>query len=329
MGPGDLRNILSILPEVSNPDILVDMSYSDDAGIIRLTDDIALVQTVDFFTPIVDDPYDFGRIAAANAFSDVYAMGGQPFTAMNIVCFPSDDLNQDILKQTLTGGHDIIKEAGAFLMGGHSVDDQEFKYGLSVTGIIHPDKIISNSGAHPGDSCILTKPLGTGILATAIKGQIADQSVVKKLVDLTSTLNNVASHIMNSFPVSACTDITGFGLAGHACEIAKASSISIHFKSDQIPLIPQSIEYANMGLIPAGAYANKSYFQKNVHIAQDIQRVYEDLFFDPQTSGGLLICLPSAFANQVIMALKSNHIDAAIVGKVDEKGHDPFYVYFE
>ncbi len=308
--------------------MLVDMSHSDDAGIFRLTDDIALVQTVDFFTPIVDDPYDFGRIAAANAFSDVYAMGGQPLTAMNIVCFPSETLNQSILKKTLAGGHAIIQEAGAFLLGGHSVDDQEFKYGLSVTGIIHPDKIISNRGACPGDICILTKPLGTGVLATAVKGQIADQHSVNLLVSITSTLNKVASAVMKSFPVSACTDITGFGLAGHAVEIAKASDISIHFYAERIPMIPQAFEYANMGLIPAGAYTNKSYFQKYVHISEHVQRVNEDLFFDPQTSGGLLICLPDQFAHPCLSALKENKIDAAIVGRVQEKRFQEDYIYF-
>jgi len=313
---------------MSNPDVLIDMAYSDDAGVIRLTDDIALVQTVDFFTPIVDNPYDFGRIAAANAFSDVYAMGAQPLTAMNIVCFPSKDLNQNILKQTLSGGSQIIQEAGAFLLGGHSVDDLEFKYGLSVTGIIHPSKIISNSNAHPGDSCILTKPLGTGVLSTAIKGQCADQNTIDILVDQASTLNKIASSVMSLFPVSACTDITGFGLAGHACEVANASNVSIHFEANLIPLIPKAIEYASMGLIPAGSYANKSYFQKNIQISQRIQTVYEDLFFDPQTSGGLLIFLPSQFADQCLTALRNNQVDGVIVGTVKEKTHESHLIYF-
>jgi len=302
------------------------MRHSDDAGVVRLTDDIALVQTLDFFTPIVDNPYDFGRIAAANAFSDIYAMGGTPLTAMNIVCFPSKDFSTDILKQTLAGGQTIIQEAEAHLVGGHSVDDQEFKYGLSVTGVVHPDKIVSNSGASPGDLCVLTKPLGTGILATAIKGQIASQQNINHLIQTTSSLNKYASTAMKMFPISACTDITGFGLAGHSTEMALASNVCIHFYGDQLPLIPQATEYAQMGMIPAGAYANKNYFSQYVRVASRIPKALENIFYDPQTSGGLLLSIPAQYAQDCLSAILQKNIDAAIVGEVKKPDISPIVV---
>jgi selenide,water dikinase len=307
------------LPEISHPDILVDMCHSDDAGVLRLTDDIALVQTLDFFTPVVDDPYAFGRIAASNSFSDIYAMGAEPLTAMNIVCFPSNDLSQDVLQSTLSGGYSIIQEAGAFLMGGHSVDDLEFKYGLSVTGVVHPDKIIKNSGANPGDVCILTKALGSGIIATAIKGQLAKQEEIDELIDTTSCLNKKAASVMKAFPVSACTDITGFGLAGHACEMAQASGVSISLETSQLPLMRQAVEYSSMGLIPAGAYANKSHFQKYIHIESNVLQALADIFYDPQTSGGLLFCLPEQHARSCIAELTSQKVTACIIGTVQPK----------
>jgi selenide,water dikinase len=292
------------------------MYQSDDAGVLRLTDDIALVQSLDFFTPVVDDPYEFGRISAVNAFSDIYAMGGTPLTAMNIVCFPSNDFSQDVLRETLRGGSSIIQEAGAFLMGGHSVDDLEFKYGLSVTGVVHPDKIITNSGACPGDVCILTKSLGSGILATAIKGQLAKQDGIDLLIETTTRLNKNAASVMKMFPVSACTDITGFGLAGHAYELARASNVSITFDSHHLPLMKQSVEYAKMGLIPAGAYANKSYFQKFIHIDSTVIQPIVDIFYDPQTSGGLLLCLPEQYARDCIEELILKDVNATVVGSV-------------
>jgi selenide,water dikinase len=317
LDPGDLQHVLSALPEISHPDILVDMRHSDDAGVLRLTNDIALVQTLDFFTPIVDDPYHFGRIAAANAFSDIYAMGAKPLTAMNIVCFPSKDFSQDILRNTLSGGHSIIQEAGAFLMGGHSVDDLEFKYGLSVTGVVHPEKIITNSRACPGDACILTKALGSGVLATALKGQLAQQDEIDSLIATTACLNKSAASVMKEFPISACTDITGFGLAGHLCEMAQASGVSIFIDSNRLPLIKQTvIEYANMGLVPAGTYANKSYYKQYIQIESGVARSFEDIFYDPQTSGGLLFCLPEKYAKDCIAELKLKKVNAGMIGVV-------------
>ena len=317
MGPGDLQHVLSVLPEISHPDILVDMRHSDDAGVFRLTNDIALVQTLDFFTPIVDDPYNFGRIAAANAFSDIYAMGARPLTAMNIVCFPTNDFSQDVLRNTLSGGHSIIQEAGAFLMGGHSVDDLEFKYGLSVTGVVHPEKIITNSGACPGDVCILTKALGAGILATAIKGQLAQQDEIDLLIDTAACLNKNAASVIQEFPISSCTDVTGFGLAGHLYEMAQASGVSISIDSNKLPLMKQAvIEYANMGFIPAGAYANKSYYGQYIQIEANVIQPLEDLFYDPQTSGGLLFCIPEKYAKDCMANLELKKVNASIIGSV-------------
>ncbi|ETR73458.1 MAG: selenide, water dikinase [Candidatus Magnetoglobus multicellularis str. Araruama] len=318
MGPGDLKDILSVLPNISHPDLLVDCSHSDDAGVIRLTDDLALVQTVDFFTPIVDDAYDFGRIAAANSFSDIYAMGAEPLTAMNIVCFPTSQLSQEILRNTLSGGHDVIQAAGALLLGGHSVDDQEFKYGLAVTGTIHPDKILTNSKARPRDVCILTKPLGTGIVSTAIKGQLAGQDEIDLLVEITSSLNKNAATVLKAFSVSACTDITGFGLAGHVCEMALASHVQIQLDSNRLPILNQAVEYARMGLIPAGAYANKTYFQQYVHVESTVPQVVQDIFYDPQTSGGLFFSIPEQYAEDCLSDLVLKRINAVIVGTVNK-----------
>jgi len=311
---------------MSHPDVLVDMCHSDDAGVLRLTDDIALVQTLDFLTPVVDDPYAFGRIAAANALSDIYAMGAEPITAMNIVCFPSKDLSQDVLHSTLSGGFSIIQEAGVFLMGGHSVDDLEFKYGLSVTGVVHPDKIIKNSGACPGDVCIVTKALGTGIIATAIKGQLAKQNEIDLLIEIATCLNKNAASIIKTYPVSACTDVTGFGLAGHTCEMAQASEVSIILESNRLPIMKQAVGYANMGLIPAGAYANKSHFKEFVHIASTVPQSIEDIFYDPQTSGGLLFCIPEKHASNCIEDLTSNKVNARIIGNVETQQEKLIYL---
>ncbi|MFW6335036.1 MAG: selenide, water dikinase SelD, partial [Desulfosalsimonas sp.] len=242
MGPGVLDRVVARLPVRSHPDLLVGMESSDDAGVYRINEDTAIIQSLDFFTPIVDSPYDFGRIAAANALSDIYAMGGQPVTAMNIVCFPADDLPETVLKQTLEGGLDKINESGALLVGGHSVDDAEFKYGLSVTGIVHPEKILTNCGAKTGDILILTKPVGLGVLATAVKGGIADQAALEKMVETSAQLNRKAAEICRRFSPTACTDITGFGLAGHIFEMARAGKKQISLDAKSVPVIPQALE---------------------------------------------------------------------------------------
>lgn len=308
------------LPVKSHPDLLVGMESSDDAGVYKINENTAIIQSLDFFTPIVDSPYDFGRIAAANALSDIYAMGGRPVTAMNIVCFPSDDLPEAVLKQTLEGGLDKINESGALLVGGHSVDDAEFKYGLSVTGLVHPEKILTNCGAGTGDRLILTKPLGLGVLATAVKGGIADGEALKIMVETAARLNREAADIGGRFCPTACTDITGFGLAGHVFEMARAGKKQICLYSASVPVIPQAREYAGMGMFPAGAYTNKKHFSDAVLIDGSVDDILADLMFDPQTSGGLAIALNAGRAEKCLSAMKDAGIEAAIIGEIC--GHD-------
>lgn len=290
--------------------------HADDAGVFRIRPDIALIQTLDFFTPIIDSPFDFGRIAASNALSDVYAMGGRPITAMNIVCFPIEEMPETILQEILEGGLEKINESGAVLVGGHSVDDRELKYGLSVTGLIHPEKVLTNCKARIGDHLILTKPIGTGVLATAIKGKVADQQAIRTLITVAATLNKEAAEIMLQFTPSACTDITGFGLAGHLLEMAKGSRKQIHLDTGSIPFIPQAIEYANMGLIPAGTYATRKFCTQHIRIDSSVNQVYSDLIFDPQTSGGLLFSLPRKQAEECVNIMKNKGIEAAIIGEI-------------
>ena len=292
------------------------METSDDAGVYQINDDTALIQTLDFFTPIIDTPYDFGRIAAANALSDVYAMGGQPITAMNIVCFPADDLPEVVLKETLAGGLDIIHKSGAVLVGGHSVDDAEFKYGLSVTGVVHPDKIWTNSHAAIGDRVILTKPIGTGILATAVKGKLADSATIQQLIDITTELNKDAAETARQFRPSACPDVPGFGLAGHLLEMTRASNKEITLSIHTVPFIQSALEFARMGFFPAGAYTNKKFCAHSVSIATGIDPILADMLFDPQTSGGLLLSVPEKTARDLTNAMHEKGIAAHIIGEV-------------
>jgi selenide,water dikinase len=305
------------LPIISHPDLLVGIETSDDAGVYKLSDDVALVQTLDFFTPIVNDPYHFGRIAAANALSDVYAMGGKPLTAMNIVCFPVTDMSKEILKQILRGGLEKIHEAGAVLVGGHSVDDQELKYGLAVTGIVHPDRILTNHGARVGDKLILTKPVGTGIIATALKGKLSSPSAVDTLINIASALNDKSSQIMLKYEAHACTDVTGFGVGGHLLEMATASCMEIVIHAENIPIMPEAKEYASMGLIPAGSYATRRFCEDVVTIKSQVERVLTDLIFDPQTSGGLVIAIAPHHAAECLKKLQDAGVSSpAIIGEV-------------
>ncbi len=305
------------LPRDSHPNLLVGIETSDDAGVYKLNDDLALVQTIDFFTPIVDDPCHFGRIAAANALSDVYAMGGKPLTAMNIVCFPVTDMPKEILKEILQGGLEKIHEAGAVLAGGHSVDDQELKYGLSVTGIVHPDRIVTNRGAKVGDQLILTKPVGTGIVATAVKGKLASQGALEALITVASTLNERASQIMVKYEPHACTDVTGFGLGGHLLEMARGSEVEITLFASKVPVMSKARDYALMGLIPAGSYATRHFCEHMVEISPEVETVQLDLIFDPQTSGGLVMSISPDHAETCLEELKDGGIwPAAIIGEV-------------
>ena len=301
----------------TDPNLIVGLAQADDAGVYKINDELAIIQTVDFFTPIVDDPYWFGKIAAANALSDIYAMGGVPKTAMNLVAFPREDMDISVLRKILQGGLEKMKEAEVVLVGGHSVEDKELKYGLSVTGFIHPERIMRKDGFKLGDKLILTKPLGTGIINTAIKGGLASQSVIDYVTQLMATLNRKASEVMLRFPVTACTDITGFGLLGHMCEMVEESKLGFKIYLDKLPIIPEAVEYAKMGLIPAGTYRNREFRQSMVEIQSAVDRSIETILFDPQTSGGLLICIAERHSLSLIQELKNNGIqDATIVGEV-------------
>lgn len=301
----------------TDPNLIVGLQRADDAGVYKITDDIAIIQTVDFFTPIVDDPYWFGQIAAANALSDVYAMGGVPKTAMNLVAFPVKEMEISVLRQILQGGLDKMKEAGVVLVGGHSVEDKELKYGLSITGFIHPNRVLTKKDLKAGDRLILTKPLGTGIINTAIKGGLASGKTIDRVTQLMATLNAKSAEIMNDYPVHACTDVTGFGLLGHIAEMVVDSAFGIQIEASKVPFLPEAAEFAAMGLVPAGAYKNREFRECMVDIAPSVDPFICDILFDPQTSGGLLICVESDSADGLVAKLKKEGVNqAAIIGKV-------------
>jgi selenide,water dikinase len=294
---------------------------SDDAGVYRISEDVALVQTIDFITPVVNDPYDFGRIAAANALSDVYAMGGRPVTAMNVVCFPVKTMDKAVLREILRGGLEKIHEAGAVLVGGHSIEDLEIKYGLSVTGVVKPDKVLTNAGVKPGDALILTKPLGTGVLATAIKAGLISGEAQKRAVEAMATLNRKAAEIMSGYPVNGCTDVTGFGLLGHALEMATGSKLTVVIYAENVPLLSEVIDLVQMGLLPAGSFSNRNFCADLIANKEIIDPMLLDILADAQTSGGLLISLPEDKAWALLEDLKAGGVpDAAIIGRVTNPG---------
>jgi len=299
-----------------HPDLLVGLESPDDAGVYRLSDDLAIIQTLDFFTPIVDDPYSFGQIAAANAMSDIYAMGGDPLTAMNIMCFPVNTMDISVLQETLKGGLDKIKEAGALLVGGHSVEDDEFKYGLSVTGTVHPEHVLTNRGARPGDILILTKPIGTGIINTAIKGNLADKRLINEVTEIMSRLNSAAKDESITFDISACTDVTGFGLLGHACEMIEDQDIGLIIDTHKIPLIEKAMDFANMGIVPAGTHRNRNFRLGCLKGHETIKPAFMDVLFDPQTSGGLLVAVKREEGGILEQVLREKGVkDASIIGE--------------
>ena len=302
----------------SDENLLVGMDTSDDASVYRINDNLALVQTLDFFTPVVDDPYVYGQIAAANSLSDVYAMGGEPKLALNITCFPAD-LPKDIVKSILKGGHDKVKEAGAMVIGGHTVEDTEPKFGLSVTGFIHPKDVVTNSNAKPGDVLILTKPLGLGILNTGIKAGIVSEEGYKTAVRTMTELNKFSKDAMMKVGVNSCTDITGFGLLGHAFEMAEGSDVTIKFNAVTIPIIEEALSLARMGIIPAGAYRNLGYIKNQVKISDKVPQEVTDCMTDPQTSGGLLISVEKNKAEMLLNELKNSITPYAQIGEVLEK----------
>jgi selenide,water dikinase len=312
--------VLAGLPFQTDPNLIAGMERAEDAGVYKLTDELAIVQTVDFFTPIVDDPYDFGRIAVANALSDVYAMGGRPLTALNVVCFPKDTMDLSILHDVLKGGLDMMHEAGVILLGGHTVDGPELKYGISVTGTIHPAKVVHNNTAKPGDRLILTKPLGTGIISTAIKGNAASKQAIARIVKSMTALNRAASEAMLDIGVSACKDITGFGLLGHAAEMIQGTDVGFVIDSAAVPIFPEAKTYAAAGKIPGGLNRNRDYRKKMVDIDTKVSQYIQDILFDPQTSGGLLISVAKAKASRLLKKLHSEGVpEAAIIGEVVAK----------
>jgi len=295
----------------------VGIAGAEDAGVYKLTDDLAVIQTLDFFTPIVDDPYTFGQVAAANSLSDVYAMGGVPITAMNIVCFPVKTMDMAILKEILKGSLDKLQEAQVTLVGGHSVEDNELKYGLSVTGTIHPNKVLRNTGARVGDKLILTKALGTGIINTALKGDLASDEAVAKSTDCMTTLNKTAAETMPNHDVNACTDVTGFGLLGHACEMVEGTDVGLKIYAESIPYIPEAAEYAKMGLLPGGLHRNRDFREHMVQIDNSIPEYLADMMYDPQTSGGLLIAVSESDSKRLLKKLNDASVaDAKIIGEV-------------
>lgn len=313
-----MAQVLCHLPKVYDENLIVGLDTSDDAAVYKINDDLAIIQTLDFFTPVVDDPYTYGQIAATNSLSDIYAMGGEPKLALNIVCFPNC-LPPDVLVEILKGGHDKVKEAGAILVGGHTVEDDEPKYGLSVTGFVHPRKVLTNSAAKVGDLLVITKPIGTGIINTAIKGGLADKDSYEQAVKVMTTLNKYAKDAVGKVGVNGCTDITGFGLLGHGLEMASASQVSLKIDHKKIPLIKGTLEYAQMGLVPKGAYSNEKYIGNRVKFADYIEREMVDILFDPQTSGGLFVSVAKDKVDTLLEELRNTPTEYAVIGEVVEK----------
>jgi selenide,water dikinase len=301
----------------TDENVLVGLDRADDAGVYRLSDEVALIQTVDFFTPIVDDPYWFGQIAAANALSDVYAMGGVPKTAMNLVAFPIKQMPLSVLREITQGGIDKLSEAGVVLIGGHSIEDQELKYGLSVTGVVHPARVLTKKNLRVGDRLVLTKPLGTGIVNTAIKAKMVAPELENRVIRLMAALNRDAASVMSTFDVGACTDVTGFGLIGHLAEMVCGSGLSAQIASERLPILPEALEFAAMGLIPAGAYRNRDFREPMTRFSETVPRAVQDVLADPQTSGGLLIGVKENAAADLLSALKDAGIEeAAEIGEI-------------
>ena len=302
--------------------LIVGFETADDAGVYRLRDDLAIVQTLDFFTPIVDEPYDFGRIAALNSINDVWAMAGSPITAMAITCFPKKGVDPTILRDIMRGGLETLNQQGVTLIGGHSVDNQQIMFGYSVTGVIDPRKIATNSGARAGDAIILTKPLGTGVISTGIKFGKANEAVVAGSVKTMLTPGKFAAEAMRNFEVRGATDVTGFALVGHAWEMACASKVTIEIDSPSVPILEGAIDLAKQGLLTSADKTNRDYVGDDIQISPNVSKEMQHLLFDPQTAGGMLIAIPSVRSDELLTALRMNYPKAAVIGKVREfTGH--------
>ena len=316
VGAGVLSQLLEGIKVHEDPDLLVGFDKSDDASVYRVTDDLALVQTVDFFPPIADDPYLFGQIAAANALSDVYAMGGEPKLCLNIMAVPKD-MSPEAVHDLLRGGYDKVYEAGALITGGHSILDDEPKYGLAVTGFVHPDRMLTNSGAKPGDALLFTKPIGIGVLTTAAKADLAPPQAMERAYTLMTTLNKAARDVMVQYRVHACTDVTGFGLLGHGLEMAQGSGVELEIDVGAVDFIPEAAELARMGILPEGMYRNRSFAGDSVDPGT-VELWQQDLLYDPQTSGGLLMAVDPEDAEALYEALRPAVPSAQRIGTVRE-----------
>ena len=322
----ELEKALAGLPKIENENLLVDIDTHDDAGVYKINDELALVQTTDFFPPVCSDPYDFGQISAANSLSDVYAMGGKVLTALNLVLFPAN-IPMEILKEILRGGHDKVKEAGGVIAGGHTIEDDIPKYGLAVTGTVHPGRIITNAAAKPGDVLILTKPLGTGAIISAKKIGLAEEETYQKAIDNMKLLNDKGAEVMSKYSVKCATDITGFGLLGHALKMAIGSDVTIRINAGSVPAIDKVMELIDTGCIPGAAFRNLEFVGEGCSFEKSVSYNHKMLLMDAQTSGGLLICADTDNAEKMVEELKnSKYPDAAIVGDVIEKGETPILV---
>lgn len=314
LAPRDLAQVLSRLPAQSSENVIVGFETADDAGVFRLSNDVALVQTVDFFTPVSDDPFIYGKVAAINSLNDVYAMGGKPLTALSIVCYPQIG-DWDVLAEILAGGQSAMNAESVVVIGGHSVDDQEMKFGYAVTGIINPDRVITNAGAKPGDQLVLTKPIGTGAINTAVKRGIASSDTIAAVTNVMTTSAAEASKAMQDLGANACTDITGFGLIGHAYEMAKGSDVTFDLEAGAVPLLPDVLELIGQGMLTRGDKNNREYVGNAVRIADSVSGEMQSALYDPQTAGGLLISLPSEKVHEFLTKIAG----AKVVGRVTEK----------
>ena len=314
LAPGDLAQVLGKLPKQSSENVIVGFDTADDAGVFRLSDEMALVQTVDFFTPVADDPEIYGRVAAVNSLNDVYAMGGTPISALSIVCYPQKG-DWDVLGAILAGGQSAMNAEGVVVIGGHSVDDQEMKFGYAVTGTVHPDRVVTNAGAKPGDVLILTKPIGTGAINTAVKRGAARESTVAAAIDAMTTSAATASRAMVRLRANACTDVTGFGLLGHAFEMAKASAVTFEIESEAVPLLPDVIELIEQKMLTRGDRNNRIYVGDTVNIDNKVSGPMQSALFDPQTAGGLLVSIRPEAVDEYLKAVPEGHV----IGNVAEK----------
>ena len=324
VGAGVLSKLLSDLPTIKDENLLVGFDKSDDAAVYKITDDLAIVQTLDFFPPIADDPFTFGQIAATNALSDIYAMGGEPTLALNIMCVPKS-MPKDAVHEILRGGYEKCAEAGAIICGGHSIYDDEPKYGLSVTGFVHPEKMWKNHGAKPGDVLFLTKPIGIGVLTAAQRGDLLEPETHDLMVRLMTTLNKGARDVLVNYDIHACTDVTGFSFLGHLYEMCQGSDVSSEIDVDAISFIPEALEFARIGILPEGMYRNRTFAEHAVDVVET-ELAKCDLLFDPQTSGGLLVAVSESEADAVFTALKGRVPCAQRVGRITEKHEKSIYL---